>query len=365
MEASLNETKHLTSFIDAMGDMVRVVTEDGRVLLTNLSFKRTMGDDPDETCYSALGRSGRCPHCLTRNVLRSGKVHKSTRKINGRIYSVTASPLSGADGRPLAVIEAFRDITTDFELRQQLMRSNIKMQNDLELARRLQFSLVRHDFKDIPGLRITAGFYPCEAVGGDIYDCFEAGGKLIMYVSDVSGHGVMPAMLAVFVARTIRQICGQGELAPDGILLKLQKEFGRLDIDDSVYITAFVAALDLGTKELTYANAGLSVPPLLLDEGRLTELFLPAQPVCGWFDRPEFAVGRTKLHQGSRLLLYTDGIFGSYGKNKTPKKIEEKFSKEDFDAKAFIQGIRKGLNKQLKDDLTLLVCECCLNKTEG
>ena len=365
MEASLYETKHLTSFIDAMGDMVRVVTEDGRVLMTNLSFKRAMGGHPDEVCYSTLGRTCRCQHCLTKNVLKSGKVHKSTRKINGRIYSVTASPLSDGDGNPLAVIEAFRDITADFELRQQLTRSNVKMQNDLELARRLQFSLVRHDFKDIPGVKITTGFYPCEAVGGDIYDCFEANGKLIMYVSDVSGHGVMPAMLAVFVARTIRQICGQGELAPDGILSKLQKEYSRLDIDDSVYITAFVAAVDLSADELTYANAGLSVPPLLLDEGDVTELFLPSQPVCSWFERPKFSVNNRHLHPGSRLFLYTDGIFGSYGKNKTLKKIEDKFSKRDFDAKTFIQNIRKGLNKQLKDDLTLLVCECRLNKSQG
>lgn len=365
LEASLYETKHLTSFIDAMGDMVRVVTEDGRVLLTNLSFKRTMGDHPEELCYSTLERSSRCPHCLTKNVLKSGKVHKSTRKINDRIYSVTASPLMGEDGRPMAVIEAFRDITTDFELRQQLMRSNTKMQTDLELARRLQFSLVRHDFKDISGAKISVGFYPCEAVGGDIYDCFEIDGKLVMYVSDVSGHGVMPAMLAVFAARTIRQICGEGETAPDRILLKLQNEFDRLDIDDSVYITAFVAVLEAEKNKLTYANAGLSVPPILWDEGTLTELFIPAPPVSTWFEHPKFPVSSRTLHPGARLFLYTDGVFGSYGKAKTLKKIEEEFISDDFDAKAFIRMIRKGLKKQLKDDLTLMVCECCLDKKEG
>ncbi len=363
MEALLYETKHLTSFIDAMGDMVRVVTEDGRVLLTNLSFKRALGDNPREACYTTLGRTCRCHNCLTKSVLKSGKVHKSTRKINGRIYSVTASPMMGRDGRPLAVIEAFRDITTDFELRRQLVRSNHKMQNDLELARRLQFSLVRHDFSDIPGVKITVGFYPCEAVGGDIYDCFEKDGKVVMYVSDVSGHGVMPAMLAVFVARTIRQICSQGGLAPDGILYSLQNEFNRLDIDDSVYITAFVMTLDLNTNEITYANAGLSVPPLLLEGDMLSELFLPSQPVCTWFEHPKFAVEKRKMQAGSRLFLYTDGIFGTYGKHKTLKKIEETFSMEDFNAREFIKNIRRGLNKQLKDDLTLLVCECTPHKS--
>ena len=366
MEASLHETKQLISFIDSMGDMVRVVSKDGRVLLTNSSFRRALGDPfPDEKCFSSLGRTCRCRNCLTKNVLKSGKVHKSTRKINGRIFSVTASPFLGSGGTPVAVIEAFRDITTDFELRQELVRSNTKMQEDLELARRLQFSLVQSDFKNVRGVKVTAGFYPCEAVGGDIYDCFEVDGRLLMYVSDVSGHGVMPAMLAVFTARTIRQICGEGEAEPDRILYKLQKEFDRLDIDDSVYITAFIAVLDREKDALVYANAGLSVPPLLFDGEEAAELFLPSQPVCSWFENPAFAVGKKAFHPGGRLLLYTDGIFESYGKHTALKNLKEQFSKKNFDAKAFIQNNRRELSKQLKDDLTLLVCESCSHKTEG
>jgi len=75
---------------------------------------------------------------------------------------------------------------------------------------------------------------------------------------------------------------------------------------------------------------------------------------------------RKRLQKGARLLLYTDGIFGSPGRQKSSlKKIEDSFCKKDFDAKSFIQNIRKSLNKQLKDDLTMLVCEYCLQKTEG
>ena len=54
---------------------------------------------------------------------------------------------------------------------------------------------------------LTAGFFPCEAVGGDIYDCTVYDDKLVIYVADVSGHGVMPAMLAVFFSRVVRAAC--------------------------------------------------------------------------------------------------------------------------------------------------------------
>ena len=357
METFLYEARYLTPFIDAMGDMVRVVAEDDKVLITNLAFKRTMGDKPCETCFSQLGLERKCPYCLTKNVLKSGRVHKQTRKMNGKIYSVTASPLMGVNGKPMAVIEAFRDITTDFYLKQELLRSNTIMHNDLDLARRLQFALVRHSLKDIKGARISAGFFPCEAVGGDIYDYFKVGGKLVMYVSDVSGHGVMPAMMAVSVLRMIRQICDAGILTPDGILRRLQKHFNELYIDESIYITAFIIVLDIATGELTYANAGLSVPPLVFDGGNLIELFMPSRPISRWFEKTEFKCGKMALCPGGRIFLYTDGILGSFGKESSINKIADFFTASEFNGEAFIKEVRSNLKKQLRDDLTLLVCE--------
>ncbi len=357
MDTLLSESIYLTPFINAMGDMVRVVTEEGRVLFSNTAFKREMGENPQETCFSAIGMEHRCPNCMAKNVLKSGRVHKQVRKIKNKIYSVTASPLFRSSGEPLAVIEAFRDITYDFELKQELLRSNDKMQKDLEMARSLQSSMVRQDFESIRGVHVSAGFYPCEAIGGDIYDCFESGGKLIFYVSDVAGHGVMPAMLAVFVTRTIRQICDMGELAPDGILSRLQRQFEELNIDESIYITAFIVVMDVASGKFACANAALSVPPLLFDQGKLTEIFIPSRPIGRWFDKPCFTSSTGEIHSGGRILLYTDGIFGADGKDGVMRKISKLFSKAEFNGQSFIQDVRSGLKKGMKDDLTLLVCE--------
>lgn len=339
-----------------MGDMVRVVTEDGRVLLSNRAFQMEMGSDPKQFCFSALGLEHRCPDCLTKNVLASGKVHKQTRKMNEKIYSVTASPLFSSTGAPLAVIESFRDITDDFKLKQELVRSNIKMQRDLDMARSLQSSMVRHDFNSIRGVRITAGYYPCEAIGGDIYDCFESGGKLVLYVSDVSGHGVMPAMLGVFVLRTVRQICDTGELSPDGILYCLQGQFEELQLDESIYITAFIAVLDVESGDVRYANAALSVPPLLFDGERPAELHMPSQPICRWFENPFFMSRAAHLPAGGRLLLYTDGLAGADSQENMQQTISGLFSKAEFNADGFLRDVRSGVKEQA-DDLTLLICE--------
>ena len=112
---------------------------------------------------------------------------------------------------------------------------NAKMQKDLQLARKLQEALVKGALPKVGGdYELTAGFFPCEAVGGDIYDCTVYDDKLVMYVADVSGHGVMPAMLAVFfLARSARglpdgqfsslgntQLCGKGISRPESFPIR-------------------------------------------------------------------------------------------------------------------------------------------------
>ena len=49
---------------------------------------------------------------------------------------MTAFPLTGPDGEPLEVSETFGDVTAELKRRRQLMRSNIRMQSGLDLARR-------------------------------------------------------------------------------------------------------------------------------------------------------------------------------------------------------------------------------------
>ncbi|MEG2189604.1 MAG: SpoIIE family protein phosphatase, partial [Christensenella sp.] len=158
-------------------------------------------------------------------------------------------PIMGKDAVPIAAVEVFRDITLDYNIKQNLLMQNAKMQKDLQLARKLQEALVQGALPKIGGddYELTAGFFPCEAVGGDIYDCTVYDDKLVMYVADVSGHGVMPAMLAVFFSRVVRAACVTGHFLPSEILDYAEKEYLELGLADSIYITAFITVVDLKT----------------------------------------------------------------------------------------------------------------------
>ena len=158
----------------------------------------------------------------------------------------------------------------DYNIKQNLLMQNAKMQKDCSshVNCRRPFRGRRSPWWMSTSLQ--RDFFPCEAVGGDIYDCTVYDDKLVIYVADVSGHGVMPAMLAVFFSRVVRAACLMGNFLPSEILSYAEKEYGSQS-SDSIYITAFITVIDLKTNQAAYSNAGFSVMPVVYHEGKFEE----------------------------------------------------------------------------------------------
>ncbi len=344
---------YIYSIINAMGDMVRVIGKDGKIALTNEAFEKKYGNMVGEHCFCAFDRDCECDDCISRAVMQSGKMEKSIRQCKSKVYSISAYPII-KNNKNIAVVEIIRDVTLEHNIKESLLLQNSKMQKDLQLARKMQQSLVQVKLPEFNDIKLEFGFYPCEAVGGDIYDCIEYNENLIMYVADVSGHGVMPAMLSVFFSRLVKNACSLDIYTPAKILDFVQKEFLELDVSDEIYITAFIAVLNTKTYKLTYANAGLSVPPILYDGGKIREIYFPQKPVSKWFSDFTFEEKSFTLNKKSRLLIYSDGLQLYINDD---NKILEYFSTEDFSGKKLMEIIKQNMNTKPKDDLTILVCE--------
>ncbi len=359
MDGGFLKVGYLESILNAMSDMVRVITREGKVALTNVAYdrkialgKKTVGS----RCYEAFCQEGECDFCISRDVMATGSTQQTIRKNGNRVYSVTASPLTDDKGEVIAAVEVFRDMTLDYNIKQNLLTQNAKMQRDLQMARSLQQALVRNVLPSIDGYKLHSGFFPCEAVGGDIYDCLSYGDKLVMYVADVSGHGVMPAMLAVFFSRAVRAACSLGKMAPSEIFAHVQKEYLELDLADSIYITGFIAVLDTKKDHVTFSNAGLSVAPILFD-GSISELYMSAPPICSWFDKPEYKDDTVSMKPGARMLIYSDGIYNIHSDNLVRERLYDMFGADDFSSDGFVGCVRRELHTHPEDDLTLLLCQ--------
>lgn len=356
----LHSRPYLSAMLDTLSDMVRVVTREGKIAYANRAYTRNLAYGCDVTghyCYEMYGYKEACRPCITRDVMSSGKMRQVTRELNGRKYSVTASPLKDPEtGKTVAVMETFRDITLDLNIRNNLVSQTSKLQQDLQLARKVQQALIKGVLPRIDGYELYASYKPCEAVGGDMYDVFVTGDKLVMYVADACGHGVTPSMLGVFFSRAVHAANIMGITDPPEILAYVQSEFEGLKVDPSLYITGFVLVIDIPTGHYRYSNAGLSVAPVQCHEGKVEELIMSSPPVSLWFEDPEFGVSEGDLFPGDRILIYTDGLGDVQVNPDGLKELYDQFSQQNFSSDSFVRYVLTYMHTRPTDDLTVLIC---------
>lgn len=299
------DLKFIESIINGMYDWVRVLDREDNILFINKSMSEAIGDSAvGKKCYVALGRTKPCENCTSRKAIFDGSVHEKEEVVNGRIYSVMASPIKDEQNKIIAVVEVLRDVTQTRMLQNQLIKQNNILQDDLNMAKKLQCSLLP---KGLPDDKIKFSFLyrPCETLGGDFLDVFmidrdNAG----IYIADVSGHGVSASMLTVF----LRSAMDKKTLSPSAALTKLYHEFNRSDFDPDFYITVFFGVINLKTQTMTYSNAGHNVCPILFNSDRFDILMSPGIPISNWLENPGYVENVVSLKSGDRLFLYTDGI---------------------------------------------------------
>ena len=143
-------------------------------------------------------------------------------------------------------------------------------------------------------------------VGGDFYDAFPIHRYLAgLVVGDFCGHGVEAASIASVVRDTFRAYAFQG--LPLGEVLALTNGAILHQTDMGPYTTVFAAFLNTRTGGLDFCSAGH--PPALLrrTNGEVERLEVFGPPL-GAFAGTRYHPGRTILHRGETLLLYTDGL---------------------------------------------------------
>jgi sigma-B regulation protein RsbU (phosphoserine phosphatase) len=80
------------------------------------------------------------------------------------------------------------------------------------------------------------------------------------------------------------------------------------DNEASMFLTLFMAVLDLRTGMLEYINFGHLPPLIRARDGSVTHHNLPPGVMFGLMERAEAASGSLILAPGSTLVLYSDGV---------------------------------------------------------
>lgn len=235
-----------------------------------------------------------------------------------------------------------------------------ELQKELEVARRIQLSILPPEFPASPHFRVAARYVPMTSVAGDFYDFYSGQSeKAGLLIADVSGHGVPAALIASMVklaANTQQEHSAHPEKLLAGMNTTL---FGNTQ---NQYVTAAYVHLDAQAGDLRYAAAA-HPPMLLLRNGEV----MPIEEnglMLALFKIADYTSTTRRLQPGDRLLLYTDGIYEAenaaaeqFGHERLRKTLCECAAMNPEDTADLILSRVRQWSAAQDDDRTVIVCD--------
>jgi len=183
----------------------------------------------------------------------------------------------------------------------------IAIQQELEIARKMQLSILPRDFTDRDGLSLRASMTPAKEVGGDFYDFFPVGEhQIAVAVGDVSGKGV-PAAFFMAVSRTLLRAVARFDPGPAACLRRLN-ELLAADNDEMMFVTLFYAVIDTRDGGVVWGNGGHNPPYLVRAGGGIEALPTLGNMALAVMEGMDYQEGRLTLVPGDGLYLYSDGV---------------------------------------------------------
>ena len=179
---------------------------------------------------------------------------------------------------------------------------NERIQSDLALARNIQKGMLRKEFPPF----LYAMLDPAKMVGGDLYDFTLKGDQLYFAIGDVSGKGVAASLVMAITRVMLRFVVGMG-LPLDETLFRLNNSFSESN-EMGMFVTLFVARLDLKTGHMDYCNAGHNPILIIPPDGEPYFLHCKANIAIGLIEGFAYEAEQIDLKQGTRLIAYTDGV---------------------------------------------------------
>ncbi len=242
-----------------------------------------------------------------------------------------------------------------------------RLRKELEIAAKVQLSLLPKEEPKLPGYDISAISIPAVEAGGDYFDFVKlSGNKIGIAIGDVSGKGI-GAAIYMTLTKGILQAHAEEDVSPKNVLGKVNRLLYKT-IEKNSFVSMFYAILDTAKHTLLYSRAGHNPGILCSEEGGKTKLLLSKGMALGLEEGHIFTSTLNEeeiaLNRGDIFVLYTDGFTEAmnerqelYGEEKLIKLIEEK---RDQSAKEIINLILRDVRKFVDnypqhDDMTILV----------
>jgi sigma-B regulation protein RsbU (phosphoserine phosphatase) len=243
-----------------------------------------------------------------------------------------------------------------------------EIQKELEVARRMQLSILPAGFPNSASFRVSARYVPMTSVAGDFYDFIVADDKHAgLLIADVSGHGVPAALIASMVKLAASS---QRANAADPARLLAGMNAALCGNTQEQFVTAAYVHLDSISGTLRYSAAG-HPPMLLLRRGEVMGISENGLMLAA-FDYASYTNAERPMETGDRLLLYTDGVIEAanaegdqFGQDALSAVLRQTAELPPAAASDQIVSAVQRWSASQDDDLTVLICDYIPGRLES
>ncbi|MDX1382972.1 MAG: SpoIIE family protein phosphatase [Thermoanaerobaculia bacterium] len=201
------------------------------------------------------------------------------------------------------------------------LRSLVKLEGDLALARQIQKGTLPRRLPELSGFELAGWSEAADETGGDTYDvigfrlgddgvelCDEGATHAAFLLADATGHGIGPALSVTQIRAMIRMAVRARESLASAAQHLNEQLFA--DLPGNRFITAWIGLLDAGAGELTSFSAGQA--PLLhyqAESGEVSALRADAPPLGMVPKIPIRVPPPIHLGRGDVFVVLSDGFY--------------------------------------------------------
>ncbi len=299
---------------------------------------------------------------MKKNVIRPTEKISSAMQEFGRNGQHDVLPLElHCDNEFGQIADAFNKMAVNIRDNMECIRKYTEIQHqqayELRIASEIQQGLLPAPHWEDENCEISGCMLPAKNIGGDFFDYFTCNGQTVLIIGDVSGKGLSAA---IFMARTITLIRGFAKrfTDPHDVLTATNQELERTN-PNMLFVTVFLAYVDMSKGVIRYCNAGHN-PPYLLSDGKLRNFMGAGSMPLGIFADEIYETAEEFLPLGSTVFLYTDGVNEAENGEKAfwgNQRMEEVLG-DCFGADA-VEKVREALREfttgcEQYDDITML-----------
>ena len=240
-----------------------------------------------------------------------------------------------------------------------------RMEEELNIARDLQTSMLPATCPEIEGFEIAAVSTQAREVGGDFFDFIDMGKDRIgLVIGDVTGKSVSGA-LVMSASRSVFRMLSEEELPIGEIMMRANRRI-KQDVTSGMFVALLYAVLDAQDRKLGLCSAGQTQPihfSSKTGEAILVETEGDTFPL-GILDDAEYQETRVQLTPGDKIVFYTDGIVEAMNEQEEmfgfERLLELVKNSQKQTAESLLEEIKSNVNEfagtaAQHDDITIIV----------